>query len=84
LEEHGYSGLADRRKGKPRFRRVPLKRCEEVLQLYEEKYFDLGIAAFSREVAGGTQYRAELVHLSVKVGISEFVARVVQLIKART
>jgi transposase len=30
LEEHGYSGLADRRKGKVSFRRVPLKTTEQV------------------------------------------------------
>jgi hypothetical protein len=35
LEEHGYSGLADRHKGKPSFRRLPLKTCGEVLQLYQ-------------------------------------------------
>ena len=34
LEKHGYSRLADRRKGRPSFRRVPLKTCEEVLRLY--------------------------------------------------
>jgi putative transposase len=48
LEEHGYRGLADRRKGKASFRRVPLKTCEEVLRLYQEKYFDLSM--LSREV----------------------------------
>ena len=37
LEEHGYSGLADRRKGKVSFRRIPLKRVEEVLALYQER-----------------------------------------------
>ena len=40
LEEDGYAGLADRRKGKPSERRVPLKTCEEVLRLYQEQYFD--------------------------------------------
>jgi transposase len=35
LEEHGYNGLADGRKGKPSFRRVPLKTCEAVLGLFE-------------------------------------------------
>src|SRR5947208_8889565 len=46
LEEHGYSGLADRRKGKVSFRRVTLKTCEEVLRLYREKYFDFSIRQF--------------------------------------
>ena len=55
LEEHGYSGLADRRKGKVSFRRVPLKTCEEVLWLYREKYFDYSMLHFHeklREVHG--------------------------------
>ena len=55
LEEHGYSGLADRRKGKVSFRRVPLNTCEEVLRLYRERYFDLSMRHFHeklREVHG--------------------------------
>src|SRR5665213_3386252 len=40
LEEHGYDGLRDRRKGKPSQRRVPLQTCEAILRLYQEKYFD--------------------------------------------
>ena len=55
LEEHGYSGLADRRKGKVSFRRVPLKRCEEVLRLYREKYFDLSIRHFTRNCKASTR-----------------------------
>jgi transposase len=50
LEEHGYSGLADRRKGKPSFRRVPLQVCEEVLRLYGEKYFDFSIRHFHEKL----------------------------------
>jgi len=50
LEEHGYSGLADGRQGKPSFRRVPLKTCEEVLELYREKYFDLSIRHFHEKL----------------------------------
>jgi transposase len=55
LEEDGYSGLADRRKGKISFRRVPLQTCEEVLRLYGEKYFDFSMRHFHeklREVHG--------------------------------
>ena len=43
LEEHGYDGLADRRKGKPSPRRVPLATCQQVLGLYRERYFDLSV-----------------------------------------
>ena len=50
-EEHGYSGLADRRKGKVSFRRVPLKTCEEVLRLYREKYFDFSMRHFHEKLA---------------------------------
>lgn len=50
LEEHGYSGLADGRKGRPSFRRVPLKICEEVLGLYRDKYFDLSIRHFHEKL----------------------------------
>jgi transposase len=50
LEEHGYDGLADRRKGKPSFRRVPLQTCEEVLRLYQDKYFDLSIRHFHEKL----------------------------------
>jgi len=50
LEEEGYKGLADRRKGKVSFRRVPLKTCEEVLRLYREKYFDFSIRHFHEKL----------------------------------
>jgi transposase len=50
LEEHGYDGLTDRRKGKPSFRRVPLQTCEQVLRLYQEKYFDLSIRHFHEKL----------------------------------
>ena len=35
LERDGYSGLADRRKGKPSGQRIPLATLEEVLGLYK-------------------------------------------------
>lgn len=50
LEEHGYSGLTDRRKGKASFRRVPLKTVEEVLGLYQEKYYDLNVRHFHEKL----------------------------------
>ncbi len=50
LEEHGYSGLADRRKGKVSTRRVPLKTVEEVLRLYQEKYYDLNVRHFQEKL----------------------------------
>jgi transposase len=50
MEEEGYSGLADRRKGKPSDKRVPLARVEEVLGLYREVYFDLNIRHFHEKL----------------------------------
>lgn len=58
LEKHGYSGLADRCKGKVSFRRVPLKTCEEVLRLYREKYFDFSIRHFHEKL--GEKHGIEL------------------------
>jgi len=43
MEEQGYDGLGDRRKGKTSQRRVALETCEAVLRLYQEKYFDLNV-----------------------------------------
>ncbi|HWQ53129.1 MAG TPA: hypothetical protein VN442_05555, partial [Bryobacteraceae bacterium] len=42
---------ADRRKGKASFRRVPLKTVEEVLRLYQEKYYDLNVRHFREKLA---------------------------------
>jgi transposase len=43
IEEGGYGGLADRRKGKPSGRRVALTVVEEVLRLYQGTYCDLNV-----------------------------------------
>ena len=50
LHEHGYSGLVDRRKGKPSDRQVPLETVETVLRLYKETYFDLNIRHFHEKL----------------------------------
>ncbi|WP_321470231.1 ISNCY family transposase [uncultured Paludibaculum sp.] len=50
LEEHGYSGLADRRKGRPSDKRVPLAMAEEVLRLYQETYYDLNMRHFHEKL----------------------------------
>ena len=49
LERDGYSGLVDRRKGKPSDKRVPLAKVEEVLRLFQRTYFDLNLRHFQRE-----------------------------------
>ena len=50
LEEDGYSGLADRRKGKPSDKRVPLATVEKVLRLYQETYYDLNMRHFHEKL----------------------------------
>jgi transposase len=48
--EHGYDGLIDRRVGKPSSKRVPLAVVEQVLGLYQEKYFDLNVQHFQEKL----------------------------------
>ncbi len=50
LETDGYSGLADRRKGKPSAKRIPLATIEQVLGLYKETYYDLNIRHFHEKL----------------------------------
>jgi transposase len=50
LEKDGYSGLADRRKGRPSAKRVPLEMVETVLRLYQESYFDFNIRHFHEKL----------------------------------
>src|SRR6202521_6005762 len=50
MEEGGYAGLADRRKGKPSAQRIPLATVEEVLGLYKETYYDLNIRHFHEKL----------------------------------
>src|SRR5205809_2167758 len=50
LETDGYSGLADRRKGKPSAQRIPLAMVERVLGLYKDRYYDLNIRHFHEKL----------------------------------
>ena len=50
LEEQGYDGLTDRRRGKASQRRVAVATCERVLALYREKYFDLNVKHFHEKL----------------------------------
>jgi transposase len=50
LQEHGYSGLADGRKGKPSGKRVPVATVEEVMRLFREQYYDLNIRHFHEKL----------------------------------
>lgn len=51
IERDGYSGLADRRKGKESAQRIPLATAEMVLKLYKETYYDLNIRHFHEKLA---------------------------------
>ena len=46
----GYTGLLDRRRGKPSGQRVPMETAEEVLRLYRERYFDLNMRHFHEKL----------------------------------
>ena len=50
LEEQGYKGLLDRRRGRPSHRRVPKAKAEEVLSLYRDQYFDLNVRHFHEKL----------------------------------
>src|SRR3954447_6388501 len=50
LKEHGYVGVADRRKGKPSPKRIPLATMEELLRPDREKYFDLNMRHFPEKL----------------------------------
>src|SRR6478752_314026 len=64
LEEHGYVGLADRRKGKPSPKRIPLATMEELLRLYREKYFDLNMRHFHEKLRD--EHKIEVSYTSVQ------------------
>jgi transposase len=50
LEAQGYDGLADRRKGRPSEKRVPLATVEMVLRLFQETYYDLNMRHFHEKL----------------------------------
>lgn len=64
LEKHGYDGLTDRRKGKRSQRRVAVQTCEEVLRLYQERYFDLSVRHFHEKLKA--EHAIELSYTWVK------------------
>lgn len=50
FEQEGYSGLADRRKGKAASHRVRLETVEEVFRLYQERYKDFNVRHFHEKL----------------------------------
>lgn len=49
-EEFGYDGLFDQRRGKRSIHRIPLEVAEQVLSLYQEKYFDFSVLHFHEKL----------------------------------
>jgi transposase len=49
-KEHGYDGLGHRQKGKPSPKGVALATVEEVLSLYQERYFDFNVRHFHEKL----------------------------------
>ncbi len=49
-QKFGYTGLMDRRRGKPSLQRVPMETAEKVLRLYRETYFDLNMRHFHEKL----------------------------------
>src|SRR5579884_755114 len=48
--EFGYTGLADHRRGKTSYHRVPMATAERVLALYQETYFDFSVRHFHEKL----------------------------------
>jgi transposase len=63
-EAFGYDGLFDRRLGKPSPKRVPVAEVEQVLKLYQERYFDLNVRHFHEKL--GEQHQIQLSYTWVK------------------
>ena len=49
-QEFGYTGLFDQRRGKRSIHRIPMETAERVLQLYQERYFDLSVRHFHEKL----------------------------------
>src|SRR6516225_7495934 len=49
-EEFGYDGLFDQRRGKRSIQRIRLEVAEQVLSLYQEKYFDFSVLHFHEKL----------------------------------
>lgn len=66
-EEHGYDGLFHRQKGKPSPQRIPVATLEQVLQLYQEEYFDFNVRHFHEKLS--EEHGIELSYTWVKLAL---------------
>ena len=48
--DYGYNGLFDQRRGKISYHRVPMETAEQVLKLYQERYFDFSVKHFHEKL----------------------------------
>ena len=67
LSEHGYDGLYDRRKQRPSPKRVALATVEEVLKLYQERYFDFNVRHFHEKLT--EEHAIDLSYTWVKLAL---------------
>jgi transposase len=63
-QTHGYTGLFDQRRGKRSIHRIPMELAEKVLQLYQERYFDLSVRHFHEKLCA--EHEIELSYSWVK------------------
>jgi len=68
-QQHGYDGLFDRRLGKPSPKRVPLAQVEQVLNLYQERYFDFNVKHFHEKLV--SDHDIKLSYTWVKTALQE-------------
>ena len=66
-EERGYDGLFDRRRGKPSPKRVPMARVQEVLRLYQERYYDFNVKHFHEKLK--SEHQIKLSYTWVKTAL---------------
>ena len=62
--DFGYNGLADHRRGKTSYHRIPMVTAERVLALYRESYFDLNVRHFHEKLR--EEHRIEISYSWVK------------------
>ena len=54
MEQFGYQGLVDMRRGRPSPRRTPVAELERILELYRERYPGFNARHFFRRCGGST------------------------------
>lgn len=68
-EVYGYDGLYDHRRGRPSPRRVPVETVQQVLGLYQERYYDLNVRHFHEKLR--QEHGLELSYTWVKTALQE-------------